>query len=258
HRDLPPTSQACPGLPVVHDLSPDLSEVHHLQSYCIRVLEERRVVVWSLLRVVARLRGLDPRLPHLPRRAVHGCLVHHPEAEVVQPGRVRVVPGGALSGWPQRVGELAVVVEEVRIAAYGALALAEAQDSHDAIVELLRTSEIHHRHEDVVHANHFHRHVVSPSSETLNGTSVAADEPFTSRNPSSVLVFRGPPSVDDGGWGLSTPGQADPRRSPTPRAPCRRRGDPPGRSGPPDRSRWVSTGHGRAPGRERRMPRSAA
>jgi hypothetical protein len=64
-----------------------------------------------------------------------------------------------------------VVVEEVRIATYGVLTLAKAQDGHDQVVELLGTPEIPHRHEDVVYADHFYCHLVSPSFETLNEAS---------------------------------------------------------------------------------------
>jgi hypothetical protein len=127
-----------------------------------------------------------PPPPAAPRGAVDGGLVHHPEAEVVQPWRVRVVRGGSLPRRPQRVGELAVVVEEVGIAAYCALTLAEAQDGHDAIVELLGTPEIPDRHEDVVHADHFHCHLVSPSQEASN-TASAADGTLASFTPSSGL-----------------------------------------------------------------------
>jgi hypothetical protein len=44
--------------------------------------------------------------------------------------------------------------------------------SGNAIVELFGTPEIPDRHEDVVNADHFHRRLVSPSSEILNGASV--------------------------------------------------------------------------------------
>jgi len=97
-RDRSAPSQVDPGLPIVHDLAPDLPEVHHLQPYTVRVLEERSEVVRGVLRVVAWLRDLDARLPQLPRRALYGGLVDEAEAQVVQPRRIGVVPGGTLPG----------------------------------------------------------------------------------------------------------------------------------------------------------------
>ena len=96
-----------PRLPVEHDPSPKLPEVHDLQPDPIRVLEEGGVV--------AGPGGLDASPREFARRAVDGLLVRHPEAEVVEPGRVRVVVGGALPGGPEGVDELAVVVEDVRV-----------------------------------------------------------------------------------------------------------------------------------------------
>jgi hypothetical protein len=75
------SSETGPHLSVVHHLPPDLPEVHRLQPHPVRILEERRVVVRSVLQLVAGLGGLHPRLPQLPRHAVHGSLVDDAEAE---------------------------------------------------------------------------------------------------------------------------------------------------------------------------------
>ena len=64
--------------------------------------------------------------PKLVPRTVHRRLVHHPEAEVVQAGRVWIVIGSIFFRRPKRVRELAIVVNDVEIAVYGRLPLAKA------------------------------------------------------------------------------------------------------------------------------------
>ena len=100
---------AGPRLPGMHQLPPHLPKVHHLQSDAIRVGKERRVLVWPVLGVVARLAGLYSCLLELPRGTFHRSFVHHPKAEVMQPWRVGVVVGGVPPRESQRVREVAAV-----------------------------------------------------------------------------------------------------------------------------------------------------
>src|SRR5215207_6819796 len=142
---------SCPGFPVVHEHAPQLPEVHDLEPYAVGVFEERRVVIRTVLGIVARFRDLHAGRPQLPGSAVYRGLVYHPEAEVVQTGGVRVVVWGAIPRRPQRVDEMAVVVEEVGIAADGAVAFAETQDPHHAVVERFGSAHIAHGYVDVVY-----------------------------------------------------------------------------------------------------------
>src|SRR5258706_440398 len=90
--------------------------------------------------------------------AVHGALVDHSEAEVVQPGRVRVVRRRALARGPEREAELSVVVVHVGIAAERRLDPRIAEHAHDFVVEALRAREIPDGEVHVVDSDHFDGH----------------------------------------------------------------------------------------------------
>src|SRR5581483_9446276 len=121
-------------VPAVMALAPLPPVIGDLQAQAVRAAEEGGPVVRRILAVQRRLAGLDAGGAQSLRRGAHLRFALHPQAEVMQAGRVRVVRRRAARR-AQDVAEMAVVVLHMRLAAECEAVLAETERGEGAVVE---------------------------------------------------------------------------------------------------------------------------
>jgi hypothetical protein len=114
---------------------------HDFEAHPVGVCEERGVVVLGILGIERRWRGLDAEGDKGKVSFIDGLAIEGLQAEVVQPGRVRVVWHRRAS-WSDRDLECAIEVVRVPLACDGTVTLEETERPHHAIVEGLGPIEI--------------------------------------------------------------------------------------------------------------------
>lgn len=184
-----------PGLPRRHPPHPsrtsacdDAPRSCRPRGECHPDRRESWVVPGRVLGILAGGGGFDAGRTEIGHSAIDGPVVDYAEAEMMETGCVGVVIGSSLPCGPQRDSELSIVVVDVRLAVERLYLLAEAEDPHHTVVELLGSAQVADGEVQVVHSDDFDGHDPRLLGRTTSAARLRATLPAPTERSQSICA----------------------------------------------------------------------